>query len=352
MPDGDRGHLVKNQAALAGTLYLLLLPIGVVFLARTGWPEHLVWWFVPILILEHINQELSRLLIVLSQQITASVILFVRQGSWAIAAVALMGWNASNRNLDTAMMLWSCAGVAAAGLGLWKLRRLRLGGWRKRVDWSWIRKGVRISGAFLVATLALRSIQTVDRYWLQDLAGIEVVGAYVLFIGISGALMVFLDAGVFSFIYPELLRHAHNNEYEIFHRKIWRMLIMVLFLSIGFAVSSSIVLPYLLNWIGKPIYVREMSLYYWILTAMVINAIGWVPHYALYAGGHDRPIILGHIAALPAFVLTVWALGHIYAAEAVPIGLCIAYAVVLLSKTFAYWRVVRTDNRQKLSAQF
>jgi O-antigen/teichoic acid export membrane protein len=213
-PVERRGQLLKNQAALSGVLYLVLLPFTIVFLHQSGWPAHLMWWFFPILLLEYFNQEMSRFLVAMSEQITASLILFVRQGSWAIAIVALLTWDASSRNLDTVMALWAIAGVAATTIGIWKLRRLRMGGWEARVDWIWIKKGIRISLAFLIATLALRGIQTIDRYWLEALGGIEMVGAYVILLGVASTLMAFLDAGVFAFAYPTLIKLSHQQDHR------------------------------------------------------------------------------------------------------------------------------------------
>ncbi|MEJ2023339.1 MAG: hypothetical protein P8X43_15340, partial [Maritimibacter sp.] len=270
-PDDQRGRMLKGQAALSGLMYLALFPFAMVFLSRAGWPEHLVWWFFPILMLEHFNQEISRLLVVLSEQITASLVLFVRQGSWAIAVIALMSGNTDSRNLDTAMVLWACAGIAAALLGSWKLRRLQMGGWRKPIDWSWIRSGVAVSAVFLIATLALRGMQTVDRYWLESLVNIETVGAYVLFLGVAGAMMVFLDAGVFSFTYPALINHAHRNESSLARAKVRQMLFQTVALSLAFGIVSWTLLPYLLHWVGNPIYQNALNLYPWVLAATTIN---------------------------------------------------------------------------------
>jgi O-antigen/teichoic acid export membrane protein len=197
-PVNQRGQLLKSQAALSGLLYLILWPFILVFLLQSGWPGHLVWWFFPILLLEHFNQEMSRFLIAMSEQITASVIQFVRNGSWAMAIVALMTWNTTSRNLDTVMAMWATAGVAAAAIGIWKLRQLRMDGWSAAVNWGWIKKGISVSLAFLIATLALRGMQTIDRYWLDALSGIEMVGAYVILLGVAGTLMTLLDACIFS----------------------------------------------------------------------------------------------------------------------------------------------------------
>lgn len=334
----QQGRLLKGQAMLAGLLYAGLLPVAVLALAQAHWPAHLALWFLPILVLEHFNQEIFRLLVAISEQIAASIILFIRQGSWAVAIIVLMALRPDSRNLDAVMAAWLLAGVVAAGVGAWKIHRLQLGGWRLPVDWRWIRQGVAVSGAFLLATLALRAIQTVDRYWLQALAGIDLVGAYVLFTGVAAALLVFLDAGVFSFGYPALIRHAQRHERAQARARLRRMLIETVLACALFAGISWALLPLLLRWVGNPVYAANLWLYPWVLAAMILNAIGLVPHYALYALGHDRRIIAAHLAALPLFALTTWAVALRAPLVAVPAGVCAAFAGILLWKTLALWR--------------
>ena len=214
-----------------------------------------------------------------------------------------------------------------------------MGGWRNPVDWRWIKKGIAISTAFLLATLALRGFQTIDRYWLEALGGIEMVGVYTLMMGVAGTLMVFLDAGVIAFIYPALITHSHLSEHYAARAKVRQMLFQTLALSVTFGIVSWLLLPYLLEWINKPAYISSIGLYPWILMATVINAASMAPHYALYARGYDKPIIYSHLAALPAFILATWAFSKTHAALAVPIGLNIAFAVILVWKTIAYRRL-------------
>lgn len=350
-PNAQRGRLLKNQAALSSLLYLLFLPVAFLLLPYVGWPNYLVPWFFPILLLEHFNQEMSRLLIALSEQITASVIMFVRQGSWALVIVTLMTLDSHSRQLQTVMALWAVAGLAAAALGVWKLRKLKMGGWSSAIDWSWIKKGLAISCAFLLATLALRGIQTADRYWLEALGGIQLVGAYVLFLGVAGTLMTFLDAGVFAFTYPVLIRLHQSQDFEAARAKVRQMLVYTVLLSAGFALISWLLLPYLLIWIDKPVYSKAINLYPWLLLAMVVNALSMVPHFALYARGRDKPIIYSHLAALVAFISLTWVLSSNYSAMAVPIGLNLSFAVILLWKSIAYWQLCSTDGSPKLNVQ-
>ena len=350
-PSDQRGHLLKGQAALSGFLYILFLPVALVLLHYSNWPEHLVFWFFPILVLEHFNQEISRLLIALSEPVTASVLLFIRQGSWAFVIVALMAWDPLYRHLQAVMVLWAAAGVCAAFAGVWKVRKLRMGGWRDALDWPWVRRGIAVSAAFLFATLALRGIQTFDRYWLEALGGIEVVAAYVLYFGVAGTLLTFLDAAVFAFTYPALIQLHHDQKADVAHAKVRQMLGLTIILSGGFALISWLLLPYLLLWINNPAYSNAINLYPLLLLAMIVNAISMVPHYALYARGHDKPIIHSHISALIVFVLATWALSAHFSAIAVPVGLNFSFAVILVWKGTAYMQLRKSDSMLKLASQ-
>ena len=348
-----QGSLLRNQIAITFLLYLASTPISYLILQRTGLPTFLVYWFLPILILEHLNQELFRLLIIKSRQITASFLLFLRQGSWAIAVTIAMSLNENARNLYFVMAAWAVAGIFAAIVGMSVVRRMKLGGWHSPVDWRWIRKGIAVSGAFLLATLSVRAIQTVDRFWLQDLAGIDIVGAYVLFFGVASALGVFLDAAIFSFRYPQLIAMHSNGQSNALHLTTRAMGAATILTILAFAVASCAALPLLLKWIGKDLFLEHIQLYYWILAATAAYSLAMVPHYALYAMGHDRPIIASHVTGLSVFVVATLVLSTIYRTYAVPIGVLIAMSVVLLWKGAAYLKVLKdgfaSDPRTPLS---
>lgn len=337
----QRGRMLKGQLALSVLLYLVLSPLGLWLLILYDWPLYLVYWFVPVLVLEHVNQELFRLLIALSEQLAASVLLFIRQGAWVLVMMLLMYLDGSARHLQLVMGLWVLAGVVAACLGLYKLRHLPVGGWGLAVDWQWVRKGVVVSAWFLLATLALRGIQTFDRYWLEALGGITMVAPYVLLMGIAGTLLAFLDAAVFAFAYPVLIQLHHRQDVAEGRRQVWRLLWQTVSLSAIFGLASWLALPYFLAWTGKPLYLQLAGWYPWLLLAMVLNAVGMVPHYALYALGVDKPIIHSHIFAFLAFLLTTAVAGRWLALQAVFLGLNVAFGCMLLWKSIAYIRWLR-----------
>lgn len=343
-PASKRGQLLKGHAALSGLLYLAYLPFCIWFLSQVKWPEDLIWWFLPILMLEHFNQEVSRLLIALSEQLTSSFITFIRQGSWALAIITMMSLSSDKRNLNDIMFLWAVAGFAAACLGIWKLKRLKTEGWHLPIDWAWIKKGVAVSVAFLLATLALRGVQTFDRYWLEALGGIESVGAYILLLGVAGTLLTFLDAAVFSFAYPALIKLNHEGDQAQAQNFVKNLFLQTFILAVIFSITSWLMLPYFLEWIGNAVYQKNMYWYPWLLSAMILNAFGMVPHYALYAQGKDKTIIFSHFLSLIAFVVTTWLATRAYGKLAVPIGLNAAFAVILIFKLTVYLAVTSKEK--------
>lgn len=339
LPAEERAGPVKAQAVLSFGLYVLVLPIVVIILEHLGWPRSLIWWFLPIVILEHINQEIFRLLVALSQQVVAGILMFIRQGSWALAVVALMAARPETRSLEVLMALWAGTGVITVILGVFCIRRQDMGRWNRPVNWSWVFTGIKISAAFLIATLSLRAVQTVDRYMLEYLDGIESVAPYVLFLGMAAVLLTFLDAGVFAFSYPKLIALHNRGDTEGFRQQLRQTFIQTAVFCVIFAGGSALVLPYLLAWIGNPVYSEAISIYPLLLLAMILNALGMVPHYALYARHRDRTIIHSHLAALPAFLISAWIMGQIIPHLAVPAALAMSFALILLWKALAYWRI-------------
>ena len=333
------GGILKNQAALSLVIYALVFPVLTLIFVNGLLPWHVAKWFYLLIILEHVCQEMSRLFVAISEQLFASILLFLRQGTWAIAITALMVVNSEFRSLDAIFAAWSVAGVLAIILAIYRFHKLQVGGWGNTVNWKWIVKGIKVSVPLLIATLALRGIFTVDRYWLESISNLEVVGAYVLFYGVSSTMLAFLDAGVFSYSYPTLIKAYQANEPELFRNKMREMLIHTTLASVIFSVISLALLPYLLLWLDNPFYATYQYLYPWLLSVMVLNVLSMVPHYALYAQNRDRPIIQSHSFGFIVFIASAWLLSINHASIAIPLALCMAFIFILFWKTLAYIRL-------------
>lgn len=331
------GRLFKNQVVLSLFLYLLTFPLlGLVFYGKYL-PWSLAPWFYTLILLEHINQEVFRLLIALSYQTYASVLLFLRQAVWAIGIVIFMLLNKEMRNLDSLLAAWVISGIATVIFGFFRVYRFQAGGWRENVDWGWISKGIKVSLPFLVATLALRGLFTIDRYWLQSLTNLEVVGAYVLFVSLGLTMITFLDAGVFTFSYPILIKSYKKKQNDLFRTKMHEMFIQTTLVVIFYSVVSLFILPYVLELINNPIYFKYQPMYILLLVMTALYGFSMIPHYGLYAQGLDRPIILAHVVGFGTFIVSVFVFVNYSKIYAIPISLCVAFAAILCGKTLAYF---------------
>jgi O-antigen/teichoic acid export membrane protein len=337
-PQPEWGKLFKGQLGLSVVLYLSFSPVAFFFLADASWPEHLVWWFFPVLVLEHFNQEMSRLLIVLSEQLSSTIVLLVRQGAWSAVMVLLMHTDPGTRNLDSIMFMWVTAGIIAALFATWRLKRLHSYGWILAIDWGWVKKGVGLSLTFLLGTLAFRGILTFDRYLIEHFLSIEAVAPYLLLIGIAGCLTIFLESALFSFALPELINLNEKGMHNTAHILVKKLLKQTIAISVLFAILSWMALPYIFSLLGNQLYIDSIHLYPFLLISIILHGISMAPHYALYANSKDKSIVCSHLGGLFVFLAGSWYGGKFWPNYAVLVSLNLAFLAILLMKAVAYSR--------------
>jgi O-antigen/teichoic acid export membrane protein len=333
---GDWGDIVKSQVALSAILYVIFVPLLCLLFYYRILPVGLMGWFFILLVLEHFAQELNRVLVALSAQLVASVVLFLRSGIWAIVCVVVMFFDADRQSLQFVLLCWTVGGLSACAVSLVYLARLKSRGWSKAMDWHWIKSGVLIAVPFLVSTLATRGIFTLDRYWLEHLAGLEVLGAYVLFMNISNALISFLDAGVFVYLYPSLIAAHNSGHAQEFRQGMLKLTKQCVAVSVVFGVVAMLLMPYVLKVIDKAIYTEQSWMFPWVLLATALFSLGMIPQFGLYAQGKDKHIIMSHIAGFVAFVLVVYSFSEHSASAAVLAGLVIGFGLSAIWKAVAY----------------
>ncbi len=334
----DWAALLRDQGIFYGFTYTALLPVCLLIFWAGFLPWNLAAWFFPLLALEHLAQELNRLLVAMSEPLWASVVLFIRQGLWAIAAALWMWLEPAQRSLDFVLLAWVLGVLGACGLGALRLRQLDGASLSRPVDWRWIKRGMQVAFPFVLATLSLRALYTVDRYWIEAIANLEVLAAYVLFVGIANAIMSFLDAAVFTFAYPALIAVAGKGDRQGFDAQMRRLGIQTVLAAAALSASALVLAGPVVDWLQRPSYAAHFPLLYWTVLAAALSAISMVPHYGLYARRQDRPIVLSHLASLPVFAVSALALGSALQEAAVPAAMAIAFLFLLASKSLAFRR--------------
>ncbi|GKW31507.1 hypothetical protein PEC730217_02870 [Pectobacterium carotovorum subsp. carotovorum] len=298
------GQLLKSQGGLVFLLYVIYIPIALLVFYNELLPWYIFPYLIVTLVLEHFCQECQRIIIADQKPLEANIGLFIRNGLWPLFLIPLIYFNAIPHSLTSVLVAWIIGDVLAASFFIYIVYSIGISGWQHKINWKWIINGVKICSLFLIGTLALRFSSVAERYWLQDLTTIEIVGVYSFFIGISGVVSNFLDAGVIAFKYPRLIKaYANNNKEEYLKVKkdlafqivIWTAILVVI---------SLLMVDFVLEFIGKSIYFEYKSIYYFTLASTVVSCISLLPHYELYAQKRDKIIIASHMISLGVFFIS------------------------------------------------
>ncbi|MFN4211028.1 MAG: lipopolysaccharide biosynthesis protein [Devosia sp.] len=342
----DIRQIVRDQSVLYGLTYLLVSPIVLLVFATGILPVHYAFWFALLLVLEHLGLEIGRTLLALSRPLLAGFMLFLRGGAWCIVVAGALAVFPSLRHLDFVFACWTAGSTAGLVVGLASLWRMSGEQAFGAISWRWIARGLGVALPMMLASLAVRGIFTIDRFWVEAIGGAGVLGAYVLFVGVATAVLSFVDAGIVDFAYPRVIRAARSGAAADFSREMRRL---------GWSVGAAVLLLSLVCWLGftlfigflpNPIYAQNAGLLPPIILAIAFYGISTVPHVGLYAHGRDLIIVASQLVGLAVFVLTMVTAQSAMGVAVVPVALLAAFGVILLWKSLAYL-VLRRELRGK-----
>lgn len=284
-----RSQVISHFALLA-IVGAVGLPLSVLVFAVGLLPWSVLLWFLLLVPTEHIGYEIDRMLIAMSDQLSASVLVFVRQGILPTIIIPLFIFVPGSRSLDTVFFIWVAFNLIAVLAGLALLIRKTRNATRVRVDWGWARAGVRIALPFLVGTLALKGLFTFDRQAVLIFGSLADVGAYTFAMSVAAGLTSVLAVAVHQFSYPQLVQSAHQHDEVSFKRQLrslWVQSVLLVVLAIG---ATFVLGPVLVQWVGGSVYAENAWLLPASMFAIGLYNLSMVPHYELYAIQADRVI--------------------------------------------------------------
>ncbi len=340
-------RIVRDQSVFYLIMYFFFMPVVLVVFHVGLLPWSFFSWFLVLLFLEHFAQEMNRVLVAMSEQLFASIVLFLRSGVWCLAVVLFMWLDEGLRQLEFILAGWAIGAFSACVLSLLKLRSLDRLALCLPIDWRWMRKGLKVAAPLLVASLAVRGIFTFDRYWVESVTNLEVLGAYVLFISMAVAVLSFLDAGVVVFFYPKLVAAAKEKEFAVFRQVMRSFSVNIIVVTAFLVVSCWAVANPLLVWVGNDIYIQYLYLLHWLLLAMTFYSLSMIPHVALYAFDKDKAITYSQLAALAAFLIVAYLYSDAYGAQAIAWAICAAFGIMLVWKAWVCRSLPTFDSTEQ-----
>ena len=90
----------------------------------------------------------------------------------------------------------------------------------------------------------------------------------------------------------------------------------------------------MLEWIGNPIYSENQNIFWFLLASTIAYIVSMIPHYALYAKGINKHIVISHVLGFIVFLISVSAISYFETMSAVPIALIFSFLFILIYKLF------------------
>ena len=329
-----QSQLLFNQLALYLLAYLLMLPLAMALFQAGLLPWTLFGMFLSLVVIEHLSYEAYRLFVALGRPVTAGVVGFFRGASWVLLIVPLFHWREDLQTLTSVLLLWLFGGLASLLFSLVVLYRDGFTFCKGPLDTAWIFRGLRVAAPFFLGTLAIRGIFTVDRYLVEALSDLAVVGVYTFYTGICVALLALVDAAIFSFTYPQLIHSANSGNEVEFKARFRRLCRHCVAATLGLATITYILSIPIIRLADNPIYLEYLDLFGLLLIAYCLFIISSIPHYGLYAIKADGAILQARVVALVSFLASMAIFYH-FKPElfAVPTSMIIAFCCLSVLKS-------------------
>lgn len=332
----DRWDILRASISTYLVIYVLAIPFLMIVFMADLLPWHIAGMFFAILTLEHIGQEIYRILVMMERVVLAGWVLFLRIGLWAIVVAILMMLDPRFQTMETVLIAWSIGALLAVVFAIPPLLELPRVRSVAKYGRNWVKSGFRVALPFLLGTLALRGMVVFDRYLIEFFASEDIQGVYVLFAGMAATLPALLEAGVFAFLSPKLIAAAKEQNRTGFALLVARMRRETNLAVAGFVILGVIGVQLVVAYLPNPIYGANMAVFYICLAAQIPLSMSMVFHFPLYAHGHHKPIIVTHILAFVVFISAAFAISLAAPLLAVPLALVVANTGLLIGKYAGY----------------
>jgi O-antigen/teichoic acid export membrane protein len=293
----ERCRLILCQIVIA--VPVLALGSVVVYFVRDSsgmLVRSLMPFLLPICITEYLAQELYRMLVVFDRQRAAAVSLFLRSGLWCllVGSVFVAGF----ATFEILFVAWLVSGALAIA---WSV--IALSGdihWQRfsavRPTGSMLKAGLLISSKFLLLSLSLRSVEYVDRFFINAYLGKAALGVYTYYWSVASVVQSLLTVAVINVWFPRIVNlrvESDSERRKFYHLLLRRMCIGGVTISVLAWVGGRVAVLYF----DKAGYLGNDVAFITLIVASLVAALSQAPQLCLYARGNDSVIVAGGVAA-------------------------------------------------------
>ncbi len=281
------GYFFSNQ--LLFSLVSFLPGIGLIlgFFSLGFLPWDLLPFFVGILFFDLLSFQTGILLASRKYSVWFNILFFIRGGIWVYLFVA---WNYLVQSLGLYDLFWFWLVGVGGSAFIGAIVLIYLGLWAPvafKVDWHWIRKGLKIAFPFYVLVIFLRLIDYLDRYFLELYHTKTEIGIYSFFSGISNVPIMLVSAAVYIQYMPIFLQAYRevDRAKKVKASKEYLGLIAGIFGAV--IIGVFLFIDPLLEFVGKTELMDQKEVLWILLLGALFVSIGTYPRLVLYAKRRD-----------------------------------------------------------------
>jgi O-antigen/teichoic acid export membrane protein len=305
LPSAQALPLMASRSTLTICVHLVVQPLLLLADVLLGQPIPLGLAALGglILMLDNLNSEATDMLVARRHILLANGLTFVRAGLWPLLVIAVGLVFPQTRTLEALLIGWAAMLVLNSFILLGLL--IQGGRWRHaRPQWGLFLPQLAGSRALYVKDVSSTLSIFFDRFIISIFLGLELTGVYTFFWSITNVVHSLALVGMLLSQLASLLaagRKADKTEFHAIERGLqieiggW-----TLFLSLGVAVATPLLLPYL----GRPLLEDYLFVFWMILFATILRVAADGYGYALLALNRDSEIaMIAFVGALASAAL-------------------------------------------------
>ena len=339
--------MIRDQFVVFLFVYAIVLPLLLIifYLHLIQW-QYIVWFYV-LLVLEHLNQEIFRLLVVLSKPVLANIVQFLNGGFWAFIFTFLVFFWSGFRNLTTIWILWFAGGLLSLTIGAFGFKNLQ---WEimkySKTNWLWIKTGIKTALPFLGIAMALKAIEFADRFFIQYYNGESSVGIYFFFISIAGLPLTIIDASIGITLGPQVIASYQKGKFHDYTLNYRKLVIgsVVLLTIIGICLAMGIY--FILELTHKSQFKEFVSVYWLLLCLSGVTMFSNFVQLSMYVRNLDIILFLSIVIILIFSLLLNFSLIPKYGLQGA--ALSKIGAMFLLGAIRLFWLKIRENKSLKV----
>lgn len=322
---------IINSFGLYLLVYFIFIFIGYFVFSYIDYIKPYVFLVLFIIITEHLSQEIYRLLIGFKKVLLANILLFIRTAGWS-SVIVYNYYNKDIITIERIFILW----LIANSLTILYVVFISINNNLKELinssfKFRWLKKGLKVSSIFFIATISLKSIEYANRFIVDYFMGEKLAGIFLFYSNISILITVYINTIVISFELPHLIKAINTPDIYNLLNKFKKSFLIHILISTFFIF---LIIKPLLIWQNKIEFEEYLPLILFLATGTGLMNYSLLYHFKLYIYHKDMSLLKAMvISAVFSLVLTI-SLTCFYGIYGAAIAFLISSVILFFTRYF------------------